>query len=117
MDDVVCRGSFALGTACGKCSKCRAQKEKYYAAKSVHEKMDDYTALQARVAELEKANGHLRNNIRGLKRNIFRKTQRAEAAEALLVQAREEWLEANDPGDGTDCVTPYDRWFHGRPST
>lgn len=27
MDDTVCKGSFALGTACGKCSRCREEIE------------------------------------------------------------------------------------------
>lgn len=25
---------------------------------------------------------------------------------------RQEWLEEHDPRDGTDCVTPYDRYFY-----
>jgi hypothetical protein len=29
--------------------------------------------------------------------------------------ARDEWLEQNDPQDGTDCVTPYDHYFYGMP--
>lgn len=35
-----------------------------------------------------------------------------ELADRLISQARAEWLEANDPGDGTDVVTPYDVWFY-----
>lgn len=27
-------------------------------------------------------------------------------------QLRKEWLKENDPQDGTDCVTPYDRYFY-----
>lgn len=33
-------------------------------------------------------------------------------ATRLIEQARAEWLEANDPQDGTDVVTPYDEWFY-----
>ena len=25
---------------------------------------------------------------------------------------REEWLEENDPKDGTDCVTPFDKYLY-----
>lgn len=42
--------------------------------------------------------------------------QRAIKAEALLrecaLSARAEWLEANDPQDGTDCVTPFDEYLY-----
>lgn len=30
----------------------------------------------------------------------------------ILRAAREEWLRVNDPQDGTDCVTPYDRFLY-----
>lgn len=30
----------------------------------------------------------------------------------VLRAAREEWLRVNDPRDGTDCVTPYDRFLY-----
>lgn len=30
-----------------------------------------------------------------------------------LCHWRTEWLEANDPQDGTDCVTPFDRYLYG----
>lgn len=29
-----------------------------------------------------------------------------------IKQWREEWLEENDPKDGTDCVTPYDKYLY-----
>lgn len=29
---------------------------------------------------------------------------------------RNEWLEANDPVDGTDCVTPFDKYLYGQPA-
>ncbi|MNQ50647.1 hypothetical protein D3C85_646030 [compost metagenome] len=28
---------------------------------------------------------------------------------------RDEWLTENDPEDGTDCVTPFDKYLYGRP--
>jgi hypothetical protein len=28
---------------------------------------------------------------------------------------RAEWLDANDPQDGTDCVTPFDKYLYTRP--
>ena len=39
-------------------------------------------------------------------------TEDIELANKLIAQAREEWLEANDPKEGTDVVTPYDVWFY-----
>lgn len=29
-----------------------------------------------------------------------------------IKQWREEWLEENDPQDGTDCVTPFDKYLY-----
>lgn len=29
-----------------------------------------------------------------------------------IEQWREEWLEENDPKDGTDCVTPFDKYLY-----
>jgi len=46
----------------------------------------------------------------GLARAEAAETRVAEA-KALLIEARADWLEANDPRDGTDCVTPYDAWL------
>lgn len=28
---------------------------------------------------------------------------------------RAEWMDANDPQDGTDCVTPFDKYLYTRP--
>ena len=30
-------------------------------------------------------------------------------------EARRVWLEENDPRDGTDCVTPFDKFLYGLP--
>lgn len=38
--------------------------------------------------------------------------KRQALANNLITQARKEWLEQNDPKDGTDCVTPYDVYFY-----
>lgn len=40
--------------------------------------------LLSTIEGLEKSNGHLRDNIRGLKRNMFRKTTRITALERAL---------------------------------
>ena len=60
MSDVTCRGSFALGTACGKCSRCRREIESYNAMKSLRDKLNtpssalETTRKQAdRIKELE----------------------------------------------------------------
>lgn len=29
-----------------------------------------------------------------------------------IAEWRAEWLEANDPRDGTDCVTPFDKYLY-----
>lgn len=34
-----------------------------------------------------------------------------EAFRERVVQWRREWLEENDPCDGTDCVTPFDEYL------
>ena len=48
----VCRGAYALGTACGMCEKCLEQKEQYQAAKSVREMLDGTASLKATIARL-----------------------------------------------------------------
>lgn len=30
----------------------------------------------------------------------------------LAIKARADWLEENDPNDGTDCVSPYDEYLY-----
>jgi len=53
MSDVICRGSFALGTACGRCSKCLKEKENYQSSKSVHERLNGTSALKDCIETLE----------------------------------------------------------------
>ncbi|AEG53176.1 hypothetical protein [Sinorhizobium meliloti] len=36
------------------------------------------------------------------------------AVRDTIVEARRVWLEENDPQDGTDCVTPFDKFLYGR---
>jgi len=33
-----------------------------------------------------------------------------------LNEWRAEWMDANDPQDGTDCVTPFDKYLYTRPT-
>lgn len=40
-------------------------------------------------------------------------TETVAVAKADLLTWREEWLEANDPQDGTDCVAPHDKYLYG----
>ena len=53
MSDVTCRGSFALGTACGKCSRCRREIESYNAMKAVRDKLNTPSSSLSRIEELE----------------------------------------------------------------
>ena len=53
MSDVTCRGSFALGTACGRCSRCRREIESYNAMKSVRDKLNTPSSAISRIEELE----------------------------------------------------------------
>lgn len=29
-----------------------------------------------------------------------------------VIKWRQEWLDQNDPSDGTDCVTPFDKYLY-----
>ena len=49
MSDVTCRGSFALGTACRRCSKCKAEIEEYEVRKTVRESLDGTSVLKMQV--------------------------------------------------------------------
>jgi hypothetical protein len=31
----------------------------------------------------------------------------------VLLEWRQEWMDANDPEDGTDCVSPFDKYIYG----
>ncbi len=53
MSDVTCRGSFALGTACGRCSRCRREIESYNAMKFVRDKLNTPSSAISRIEELE----------------------------------------------------------------
>ena len=53
MSEVTCRGSFALGTACGKCSRCRREIESYNAMKAVRDKLNTPSSALSRIEELE----------------------------------------------------------------
>ena len=49
MSDVTCKGSFALGTACGRCSKCKAEIEEYEVRKTARESLDGTSVLKMQV--------------------------------------------------------------------
>lgn len=46
MGNITCRGSFALGTACGMCSKCSADIDRYNAGVNLREALNPPTTAQ-----------------------------------------------------------------------
>lgn len=50
--NAVCRGSYALGSACGRCEKCVDQKERYQAALAVQKSFDGTARLETTIARL-----------------------------------------------------------------
>lgn len=46
MDNITCRGSFALGTACGKCSKCLEEINRHNAVVKMREALNPPTTAQ-----------------------------------------------------------------------
>lgn len=75
--DVVCRGSFALGTACGHCSKCRDQIAAYSAMKRVDAALGTPSPILRRIAELEAENERLRDALKDM--SIINEVQGAPA--------------------------------------
>lgn len=67
------------------------------------------------VAELSYDDWFIAGNERELSETKFSEIDerritrdRQERLVSLIKQARQEWLDHNDPKDGTDVVTPYD---------
>lgn len=87
-----CRGSYALGTACGKCEKCVDQREQFAANQRVHSALNTPSSALREIRELK---------------------ERAKQAEAKLAQAereRDEWKSAHDRVCGivAHTATPSD---------
>lgn len=96
----VCRGSYALGTACGKCEKCVEQKEQFAAKQSVNAALNtpssalkEIRELKERVAELSLELDEARHHRHELA-STWR--DRAEKAEAKLAQVEQERDEARN---------------------
>ena len=53
MSNATCRGSFALGTACGKCSRCLTEIEIYKAMTVERDKLNTPSSAYSRIEELE----------------------------------------------------------------
>ena len=111
MSDVTCRGSFALGTACGKCPRCRREVESYNAMKAVRDKLNTPSSALARIEELEaelhlmKTSGIVEVAVRNPSVMEYMRhwEGRAERAEAKLAKAVEALEEIMGDGDAMGC--------------
>lgn len=68
-------------------------------------------------AELAEGNLILANaQAEKLEREMYLAVDNTEKVQQHLIEvvriARSEWMESNDPKDGTDCVTPYDHYLY-----
>jgi hypothetical protein len=84
MSDVTCRGSFALGTACMRCSKCKAEIEEYEVRKTVRESLDGTSVLKMQVTgwqNVAQVNGAVADQA---KAEVARLTARLAEVEAAL---------------------------------
>jgi hypothetical protein len=100
MSDVACRGSFALGTACGQCFVCKALIKDHDDRRAVREKLDgtaalksQIAALRARLAEVEAEQIMLRAERDGLASMLLSVQQESIAATKALATARRDALE------------------------
>lgn len=61
-------------------------------------------AMLALIMEVEALEGRVAKTLDDLKYANIRNS----GLEKAVREARDMWLEENDPKDGTDCVTPFD---------
>lgn len=106
-DTYVCKGSFALGTACGKCSKCLKEIADYKAGQQASDKLYTPTSspqtervLRQRIRELEADLKSLRNAGDRLSFCARASVERAEQ-NADLVDAINGWADAVSPDTDT----------------
>jgi predicted phage tail protein len=95
MSDVTCRGSFALGTACMRCSKCKAEIEEYEVRKTVRESLDGTSVLKMQVTgwqNVAQVNGAVADQA---KAEVARLTARLAEVEAERDQALRRENDAN----------------------
>ena len=77
-DNLTCRGSYALGTACGRCSRCKAEKDRYYASMEVDAALNTPSISLRKIREAE-ARGYARGLREALHvADILAKEQQAE---------------------------------------
>jgi predicted nucleic acid-binding Zn-ribbon protein len=94
MSGIACRGSFALGNACRKCSRCLAEIKRWEAAQSVHSALNTPSSalkeirdLKAKVVELEKELSAPNSNISALCKQLAKVTKERTDAKAKLEEA------------------------------
>lgn len=90
MSDVTCRGSFALGTACMRCSKCKAEIEEYEVRKTVRESLDGTSVLKMQVTgwqNVAQVNGAVADQA---KAEVARLTARLAEVDAAQIMLRAE---------------------------
>lgn len=127
MSDVTCRGSFALGTACGLCSKCKAEIEEYEVRKTARESLDGTSVLKMQVTgwqNVAQVNGAVADQAKAEVARLTAELQKQSTLmdigfaeyERRLATARRDALEeaANEVDCGgcvrIGCVDPTNCW-------
>jgi chromosome segregation ATPase len=92
MSGIVCKGSFALGTACRRCSRCLAESKRWQASQAVHSALNtpssalkEIRELKAKVVELEKELSAPNSNISALCKQLAKVTKERTDAQARIL--------------------------------
>jgi chromosome segregation ATPase len=95
MSGIVCKGSFALGTACRRCSRCLAESKRWQASQAVHSALNtpssalkEIRELKAKVVELEKELSAPNPHINTLCKQLAKVTKERADAQARIAQIK-----------------------------